>query len=194
MEQFAAYLEALCVRPGFVTANKYLIENEDKDKLAEELKKEAHAFYDEREQALTGMGVDMREFERVMLLSAVDRRWMDHIDAMDELRDGIGYRAYSGSNPVTEYQIEAGHMYEELNYLIREDTLRMVYQARVERTPERKAQAKAEEPQAEAQQAGGGVKQPRKVSVSDRIGRNDPCPCGSGLKYKNCCGKNKPQQ
>ena len=84
----------------------------------------------------------MREFERVMLLSAVDNRWMDHIDAMDQLRDGIGYRAYAQKDPVVEYKIESGHMFDELIHFIREDTVRRIYQARVERTPERVQQAK----------------------------------------------------
>ena len=127
--------------------------------------------------------VDMREVERVMLLRSVDSRWMDHIDAMDQLRDGIGFRAYSGKNPVTEYQIEASHMFEELNHLIREDTVRRVYQTKVQVTPERVQTAKP----VEARLAGDGPRQPRKVKASAKIGRNDPCPCGSGKKYKNCC-------
>ena len=188
VQAFTQYVENLCIRHGFMDSHKYLVENEDKAGLAEALKADARAFYEERETLLGEIGVDMREFERVMLLRAVDRRWMDHIDAMDQLRDGIGYRAYSGKNPVTEYQIEAGHMFEELNYLIREDTLRQLYQARVERTPERREQARPQAPQLPNP---GGAPQPRRVKASDKVGRNDPCPCGSGLKYKNCCGKNR---
>ena len=188
VQAFTQYVENLCIRHGFMDSHKYLVENEDKAGLAEALKADARAFYEERETLLGEIGVDMREFERVMLLRAVDRRWMDHIDAMDQLRDGIGYRAYSGKNPVTEYQIEAGHMFEELNYLIREDTLRQLYQARVERTPERREQARPQAPQLPNP---GGTPQPRRVKASDKVGRNDPCPCGSGLKYKNCCGKNR---
>ena len=188
VQAFTQYVENLCIRHGFMDSHKYLMENEDKAGLAEALKADARAFYEERETLLGEIGVDMREFERVMLLRAVDRRWMDHIDAMDQLRDGIGYRAYSGKNPVTEYQIEAGHMFEELNYLIREDTLRQLYQARVERTPERREQARPQAPQLPNP---GGAPQPRRVKASDKVGRNDPCPCGSGLKYKNCCGKNR---
>ena len=123
--------------------------------------------------------VDMREVERVMLLRSVDTRWMDHIDAMDQLRDGIGYRQYSGKNPVTEYQIEAGHMFEELNHLIREDTVRRVYQTKVQVTPERVQTAKP----TEARVAGDGPRQPRRVKASEKVGRNDPCPCGSGTMH-----------
>ncbi len=185
-EQLTKYLENLCVHPGTIEANKKLvIEDEDKAGFIEALKDDARAFYDERETMLSELGVDMREFERVMLLGSVDRRWMDHIDAMDQLRDGIGFRAYSGKNPVTEYQIESGYMFEELNHLIREDTVRRVYQAKVQRTPERVQTAQP----TEARTAGDGPRQPKRVKASERVGRNDPCPCGSGKKYKQCCGK-----
>ena len=186
LEQLRKYLETLCVHPGCVEKNKQLLLDEgDKAAFVQALKDDARAFYEERETLLGEIGVDMREFERVMLLSAVDQRWMDHIDAMDQLRDGIGYRAYSGKNPVTEYQIEAGYMFEELNHLIREDTVRRVYQAKVQRTPERVQTAQP----TEARAAGDGPRQPRRVKASAKVGRNDPCPCGSGKKYKNCCGK-----
>ena len=178
------YLENLCCHHGAIEANRATAEErEDRAGFIEALKEDARAFYEERERMMDEIHVDMREVERVMLLRSVDSRWMDHIDAMDQLRDGIGYRAYSGKNPVTEYQIEAGHMFEELNHLIREDTVRRVYQTKVQVTPERVQTAKP----TEARMAGDGPRQPRKVKASGKIGRNDPCPCGSGKKYKNCC-------
>ncbi len=178
------YLENLCCHHGALEANRATAEEqEDREGFIEALKADARTFYEERERLMEELHVDMREVERVMLLRSVDSRWMDHIDAMDQLRDGIGYRAYSGKNPVTEYQIEAGHMFEELNHLIREDTVRRVYQTKVEVTPERVQTAKP----VEARMAGDGPRQPRRVKPSDKIGRNDPCPCGSGKKYKNCC-------
>ena len=177
------YLENLCCHHGALEANRKLAEGEDREGFIAALKEDARAFYDEREKMIEEMKIDMREVERVMLLRSVDSRWMDHIDAMDQLRDGIGYRAYSGKNPVTEYQIEAGHMFEELNHLIREDTVRRVYQTKIQVTPERVQTAKP----TEARVAGDGPRQPRKASASAKIGRNDPCPCGSGKKYKNCC-------
>ncbi len=183
--QLTRYLETLCVRPGCVEKNRHLVEDEDKAAFVEALKADARDFYDERETLLSEIGVDMREFERVMLLGAVDNRWMDHIDAMDQLRDGIGFRAYGGKNPVTEYQIEAGYMFEELNHLIREDTVRRVYQARIQRTPERVQQAQP----VEARAGGDAPRQPKRLKSTEKVGRNDPCPCGSGKKYKNCCGK-----
>ena len=185
-EQLKNFLENLCVHPGTIEKNKQMvIADEDKEGFVELLKEDAKTFYEERETLLSEIGVDMREFERVMLLGSVDRRWMDHIDAMDQLRDGIGFRAYSGKNPITEYQIEAGYMFEELNNLIREDTIRRVYQAKVERTPERVQTAKPVEAR-----LSDGPRQPRRVKAAERVGRNDPCPCGSGKKYKQCCGRN----
>ncbi|MBR2659822.1 MAG: preprotein translocase subunit SecA [Clostridia bacterium] len=178
----ANYLENLCCHHGALEQNRALAED-NREGFVRALKDDAHAFYEERERMMDELHVDMREVERVMLLRSVDTRWMDHIDAMDQLRDGIGYRSYSGKNPVTEYQIEAGHMFEELNHLIREDTVRRVYQTKVQVTPERVQTAKP----TEARMAGDGPRQPRRVKASEKIGRNDPCPCGSGKKYKNCC-------
>ena len=178
------YLENLCCHHGIVEEKKPMAED-DREGFYAALKEDTRAFYAEREQMMEEIHVDMREMERVMLLRSVDTRWMDHIDAMDQLRDGIGFRAYSGKNPVTEYQIEATHMFEELNHLIREDTVRRVYQSKVQVTPERVQTAKP----VEARLAGDGPRQPLRVKASEKVGRNDPCPCGSGKKYKNCCGK-----
>ncbi len=184
-KQAANYLENLCNHHGILAEKKDLADGENREAFVTALKEDARAFYAEREQMMEELHVDMREVERVMLLRSVDSRWMDHIDAMDQLRDGIGFRAYSGKNPVTEYQIEASHMFEELNHLIREDTVRRVYQTKVQVTPERVQTAKP----TEARLAGDGPRQPRRVKASQKVGRNDPCPCGSGKKYKNCCGR-----
>ena len=189
--QLTNYLENLCIHHGKIAELEDVVRSGDRDALAQALKDDAKAFYEERETALAEIGLDMREVERVVLLRAVDVRWMDHIDAMDRLRDGIGFRAYSGKNPVTEYQIEAGYMFDELNHLIREDTVRRMYQLRIERTPER-VQAAVRPVEGKPIVPGNGQpRQPKRVKPSERVGRNDPCPCGSGLKYKNCCGKDK---
>ena len=184
------YLENLCNHHGALEEKKPLADASNREAFTDALKEDARAFYAEREQMMEEIHVDMREVERVMLLRSVDSRWMDHIDAMDQLRDGIGFRAYSGKNPVTEYQIEASHMFEELNHLIREDTVRRVYQTKVQVTPERVQTAKP----TEARLAGDGPRQPRRVKASQKVGRNDPCPCGSGKKYKNCCMLKEQQQ
>lgn len=181
--QLTACLENLCLVPG--TVEKHLpAAEEDRAAFIAALKEEAAAFYARREQELTGMGIDMREFERVMLLSAVDHRWMDHIDAMDVLRDGIRYRAYAQRDPVVEYKIESGHMFEELNHLIREDTVRRVFQAKIQRTPQRQQTATPVEAR-----GGGTPNEPKRLKSTDKVGRNDPCPCGSGKKYKHCHGQ-----
>ena len=186
-DQATVYLENLCNHHGVVAEKRPLADpGEDREAFMAALKEDARSFYEEREAMMAGLNVDMREVERVMLLRSVDTRWMDHIDAMDQLRDGIGFRAYSGKNPVTEYQIEAGHMFEELNHLIREDTVRRVYQTKVQVTPERVQTAKP----VEAHLAGDAPRQPKRLKSTEKVGRNDPCPCGSGKKYKNCCGAN----
>ncbi len=199
LPQLTNYLENLCVHHGKIAELEKLTKDGEKDAFVEALKEDARAFYEERETTLAEIGVDMRELERVMLLRSVDTRWMDHIDAMDQLREGIGFRAYSGKNPVVEYQIEAKAMFDELNHLIREDTVRRMYQIRIERTPERvnttARQTEGRLPNAPRTVRPGapaeGPRQPRRVPASERVGRNDPCPCGSGLKYKNCCGKHQ---
>jgi len=127
--------------------------------------------------------LDMREFERVALLGAVDRRWMDHIDAMTELRDGIGLRAYGQRDPVVEYKREGYDMFEEMVHLIQEDTIRRLYFTVLAKPQERKQVA---QPTA-ASHGEQTVRKPvKKVDV--KVGPNDPCPCGSGKKYKKCCG------
>ena len=179
------YLENMCVHHGALNKYRHIAEeDEDREAFIAALKEDSRDFYREREQVMDETPIGMRQLERDILLRCVDRRWMDHIDAMDQLRDGIGYRAYSGKNPVTEYQIEASHMFEELNHLIREDTVRLVYQLPPDRIV---IQTKVVERPVEAHLAGEQPRQPKKAKLSDKIGRNDPCYCGSGKKYKNCC-------
>ena len=184
-----AYMERLCTRIGFFAAHEEALKTIDKDGLIELLKQEARDFYALREEEFASHHLDTRELERVVLLSCVDRRWMDHIDAMDQLREGIGLRAYGNRNPVTEYQIEGYDMFDEMVQLIREDTVRRMYQARISVPQERRQVAEAKETNLEQAKAAGGPAGTKKVAK--KVGRNDPCPCGSGKKYKNCCGKNE---
>ena len=130
----------------------------------------------------------MRELERIVLLRTVDEKWMDHIDAMDQLRYGIGMRAYGQRDPVIEYKFEGFEMFEEMIRSIQYDSVKRLLRMRINReqgTPKR-------EKVAEPVTASHGDSGPRKPAVrgSDRVGRNDPCPCGSGKKYKKCCGAN----
>ena len=189
MEGLTQYLERLCIRIGFFKAHEEAFKTVDKEELIAKLKQEARDFYALREKGFELIHIDPRELERVVLLSCVDRRWMDHIDAMDQLRDGIGLRAYGNKNPITEYQIEGYDMFDEMVHFIREDTVRRMYQARINIPQQRKEVAEPKETNLEQAKAAGGPSGPKRVQK--QVGRNDPCPCGSGKKYKNCCGKDK---
>ena len=128
---------------------------------------------------------DMRELERVIMLRVVDEYWMDHIDAMQDLRQGIRLRAYAQSNPVDAYKAESLHMFEEMISAIQEETVRRLYSVRIKSGQEVKRERVASGI-TEGRGDGTVKKQPRRVQ---KIGRNDPCPCGSGKKYKHCCGR-----
>ena len=186
MAGLTEYLEHICLAPGGVKKAFDSLTRITRDDFAEALKAESEALYESRERMLTQDGFDMREFERVALLNSVDRRWMNHIDAMDQLRDGIGLRAYGHRDPIVEYKLEGYEMFEEMVRMIQEDTLRVLNFATLVRPPERKEVAKpvaATHGESEAQ-----VKKPARAQA--KVGRNDPCPCGSGKKYKECCGRN----
>ena len=155
----------------------------DRDLLREKLVDAAKAYYQMREDAF---GEEtMREIERVALLRAVDSKWIDHIDAMDQLKNGISLRAYGQRDPVVEYKFEGFDMFEEMIGAIREETLRLIYRARIEKPVERVQVAKPLET------AGDGTTAPVQRKATDKVGRNDLCPCGSGKKYKKCCGANQ---
>ena len=151
------------------------------------LQERAHKVYEMKEAAL-GSEI-MRELERVVLLRNVDTKWMDHIDAMTELRNGIGLRAYGQHDPVIEYKREGFDMFDAMVDAIREDTVRMIFLAQLRTKEEPKREKVAKETGASGADDGSLKKEP--VRVGKKIGRNDPCPCGSGLKYKKCCGKNQ---
>jgi preprotein translocase subunit SecA len=129
----------------------------------------------------------MRELERAVLLRNVDTRWMDHIDAMDELRKGIYLRGYAQRDPVVEYRIEGFDMFDAMVDSIKEDTTRMILTVEI-RTGEETQRKQVAKPTGESAGAGGGVKR-QPVRKPQKVGRNDPCPCGSGKKYKKCCGR-----
>ena len=153
------------------------------DQLTNILSDQAHKVYEAKEQAL-GSPI-MRELERVVLLKNVDSKWMDHIDAMTELRNGIGLRAYGQYDPVVEYKREGFDMFDAMIDSIREDTVRMIFLAQVRTREEPKREQVAKETGA-AGAADGSVKaEPKRAGK--KPGPNDPCPCGSGKKYKKCC-------
>ncbi len=149
------------------------------EEIAEKLQQTAHEIYAEREEEF---GSDlMREVERVMLLRSVDTNWMDHIDAMDQLRSGIGLRAYGQHDPVVEYRNESYDMFSAMTDAIREQTAKLMMTVRVRKEEEVKREKVAEE-------TSTGDK-PLTVRGKGVVPKNAPCPCGSGLKYKRCCGK-----
>ncbi len=153
------------------------IESLDKDSLVDRLYNIGEERYKLKEEEI---GEEtFREIERVILLQVVDSKWMDHIDAMDQLRQGIGLRAYGQEDPVRAYQIEGFDMFEEMNHSIQEDTLRYLFNVQTPDKMERKRVAKPISTKNKSQQP---------IVKGKKIGRNDPCPCGSGKKYKKCCG------
>ncbi|MDP4146139.1 MAG: preprotein translocase subunit SecA [Bacillota bacterium] len=126
----------------------------------------------------------MREIERVILLRVVDTKWMDHIDNMEHLKQGMGLRAYKQQDPVQAYQIEGSQMFDEMIYNIKVDTIKYLFHVQIQAAPERERVVK----ETATNYDDSSVSEPVKRK-EEKIGRNDPCPCGSGQKYKNCCGR-----
>ncbi|MFR4808064.1 MAG: preprotein translocase subunit SecA, partial [Peptostreptococcus anaerobius] len=144
------------------------------------------AIYNEKEEFIGSER--MREVERIILLQSVDNHWIDHIDAMDQLRQGIGLRAIGQIDPVIAYKMEGFEMFDDMNKLIREDTVAYLFNIQVEVPVERKAVVDVDN--LESPDTEGKEHAPiTQVNDKPRVGRNDPCPCGSGKKYKNCCGR-----
>lgn len=198
-EETVAPFESLFLRKGEIALTREQLENLNTHKLADELNKKAEEVYAAREEqfGLMPNGVPlMRELERVIMLRVVDEYWMEHIDAMQELRRGIGLRAYGNSNPVDAYKREGFSMFEDMISGIRSEVVRRLYTVSV----------KKEQPLERTSVATGDVKtvggdptvRKQPVKVAKKPGRNDPCPCGKWkedgsrpLKYKECCGKNE---
>ena len=156
----------------------------NKEKITESLQNLGKQLYEVKEKEI-GDEERMRELERVIMLRVIDQKWMDHIDDMDQMRQGIGLHAYAQRDPLIEYKFAAYDMFEEMSRFIQEDTLKILYHVRVE------TEATREEVQQPmfTNKDNSTVKQP-KTRKEEKIGRNDPCPCGSGKKYKQCCGRN----
>ena len=154
--------------------------------VTDRLTEAATAYYEKKEAEFTSPM--MREVERVVVLRVVDEYWMDHIDAMADLRQGIRLRAYAQVDPIIAYKKESLDMFEEMISAIQEETVRRLYSVRIKKNEEVRRERVAT---ATSENVGGDgtvKKQPRRVQ---KIGRNDPCPCGSGKKYKQCCGRNE---
>ena len=163
------------------------------EKIAEHLKEEALNIYKQKEEEITSD--QMRELERVVMLKVVDEKWMNHIDSMDELKNGIGLRAYGQKDPVVQYRLEGFDMFDEMINDIKFDVTKILMHIRQQGEVKRQETVKITGEALEAiHSVDGGSKIGTDVDRTVRnegpkVGRNDPCPCGSGLKYKNCCGK-----
>ena len=164
---------------------KERISKPKKDSLKQQLKEEAVRFYETKEAEFPEPEM-IREAERVVLLKVIDRKWMNHIDDMDQLRQGIGLQAYGQRDPLVEYKMNAYEMFENMTESIKEDTIRVLCHIRIEQKVEREQVAKVTGTNKDE----SGPRRPAKRE-SVKIYPNDPCPCGSGKKYKNCGGKNR---
>ena len=173
----------------------YIKQNKnDAEKIAEQLKKLALEIYSKKEEEITSE--QMRELERVVMLKVVDEKWMNHIDSMDELKNGIGLRVYGQKDPVVQYRLEGFDMFDEMINDIKFDVTKILMHIRQQGEVKRQETVKITGEALEAiHSVDGGSKIGTDVDRTVRnegpkVGRNDPCPCGSGKKYKNCCGKN----
>ncbi|SFS85053.1 preprotein translocase subunit SecA [Paenibacillus sp. 453mf] len=180
LQEVADYMNSKMLEEGAITRDD--LWGKEVEEIVEFIFSKVQEKYDAREERI---GEEMvREFEKVIVLRAVDSKWMDHIDAMDQLRQGIHLRAYGGTDPLREYQFEGFAMFNEMISTIQEEVATYVMRAQIESNQER--QAVVDEKQISTS---GEPAEKRPVKVADQIGRNDPCPCGSGKKYKHCHGQ-----
>ena len=156
-----------------------------KNQLKQKMKGEAVKLYEEKEAEFTEPE-QLRELERVILLKVIDQKWMDHIDDMDQLRQGIGLQAYGQRDPKVEYKMQAYEMFDSMTAAIQETTLRLLYHVRIEQKVEREQVAQVTGTNKDESGPKKSVQRTEK-----KIYPNDPCPCGSGKKYKQCCGRKK---
>jgi preprotein translocase subunit SecA len=201
-------LQEICIPPNSV--NLPALENLSNDEIIESLYQTARNFYEQKEEEFTPER--LREIERVVLLKSVDTKWMNHIDSMDHLKQGIGLQSFKQIDPVQAYQMEGSEMFNEMIESIKEETVRLLFHVKIERAPERARVAQEtdavhaeatsgasgftprgpwEDPALVGSTPGGeGPSAPQApVRNADKHGRNELCPCGSGKKYKNCCGR-----
>jgi len=180
-----AYAEEFYAPPNTLTVEH--LQTLSREELNEYLQKLAVDYYEQREESITP-GI-MRELENLVMLKVVDSHWMQHLDAMDMLREGVGLRAYGQRDPLVEYKLEAYDMFQAMIDAIQDDVVRYMYRVNVVTQPkveDRLQNATVNNPSGDSE---ADVKKP--VVKGETIGRNDPCPCGSGKKYKNCCGSDK---
>ena len=185
MKKLIAYMDDLCVPANRVSLDELM--KMSNDEIIQKYTNIALEIYEGKEEEFGSE--KMREIERVILLRNVDSKWMDHIDNMDHLKQGIGLRAFKQQDPTQAYQMEGSAMFDEMIQSIKLDTVKYIFHVQMERAPERE---RVVQETAAVHASAGGDSEPTKrepVRKQVDIGRNDLCPCGSGKKYKNCCGR-----
>ncbi len=180
-------IEAKLLPKGTQFITKERAENWDYDYLIQKLCEETISVYEDKIAKYKEDGIDFKEIEKIVLLKNIDNKWIDHIDSMDQLRKGISLRSYGNVDPVIEYKKEGFEMFEDLTMSIQDDTATLLLKAELQKIPVLKKEEKRD---MVTNQEDDGAPVRRKT-VTKEPGRNDPCPCGSGKKYKNCCGQGK---
>ncbi len=193
------YLHHVFLPKGYVKITKEMMEDLTVESFTKMLKDAAHTLYEHKENQIEEQDGNMRDVERFVLLRVVDQKWMDHIDAMDRLRQGVGLRAYGQRDPVVEYRVESFDMFDEMINAIQEEAISMIFRVGIKTNLEHKSVGKTtagksinraqrrKTGSSSQETAQANPKEP--IKVEKKVGRNEPCPCGSGKKYKNCCGK-----
>ncbi|MFS0645692.1 preprotein translocase subunit SecA [Siminovitchia sp. 179-K 8D1 HS] len=182
LEGIVDYVSANLLPEGDITAAE--LRGKEPEEMVDLILEKIKVRYDEKEEALTPE--QMREFEKVILLRSVDTKWIDHIDAMDQLRQGIHLRAYGQIDPLREYQNEGFHMFENMIVSIEEDAAKYIMKAEIRNNLQREEVAKG---QAVNREENGKKAKRKPIRRKENVGRNAPCPCGSGKKYKHCHGR-----
>lgn len=184
LDAMLEHLNSTVLKEGMLTLD--VLQDKEQEEIVEIVKTKVHQYFDEKEQEFEPERFN--EFQKIIILRAVDRKWMDHIDAMEQLREGIHLRAYGQNDPLREYQMEGFSMFEVMVAEIGEEVSTYVMKAQLEDNMKREqvAEGKAVVPNED-----GEAPKRKPVRRKVNIGRNDPCPCGSGKKYKNCHGKNE---
>ena len=186
VKKLITYLDGICIPESMVNAEE--LTKMSNEEIVEKLYNIATNIYEQKEEEFGSE--KMREIERVILLRSVDSKWMDHIDNMDHLKQGIGLRAFKQQDPVQAYQMEGSEMFEDMIQNIKLDTVKYIFHVQVEREAPKRERVVQEMSASHA--SASGEEEPKKkepVRKAPTVGRNELCPCGSGKKYKNCCGR-----
>ena len=155
----------------------------ERDALIDTLSEQGRKLYELKEKMIESAGMDMRDLERYVVLNMIDRHWVDHLRSLDELRDGIGMQSYAQKDPLVVYTKESHLMFQDMFLRFKEESLRFIFAAKVVKRQESVYDS------AMTTTHGGAIGKKKPVVKKKKIGRNDPCPCGSGKKYKHCCGR-----